>query len=239
MRDTVQRILDDTLAACGATCGAARGIEHGALRVLEAGCGSVSRLRFPDGTRITGIDIAPEQLERNTILQEKILVDLQIWQPGERRFDAVVCWDVLEHLREPLRAMEHCADAVDVGGVLILGLPHVLSLKGLLTKCTPHALHVWVYRHLLGDALAGREGRAPFPAYHRFALRPRALRRHVERSGLRVEALLPYRHDFMEWTIGKRPLLRVAWTALAGAVRLLSLGRIDVHNTDVLLIARR
>jgi SAM-dependent methyltransferase len=227
MIDRIQDLLDRHLSAMPAP------------RVLEAGCGSAGRLRFPAAARLTGVDISPEQLAAHTALHDAVLADLETWDPPADAFDAIVCWDVLEHLPRPVRALERLAAGLRPGGILVLGLPHVLSLKGLVTKCTPHAVHVWVYRRLLGDPLAGGAGHAPFRAYHRLVLRPASLRREAARLGLRVDVAECYRHDFMEWTVDRRPLLRALWTVAAAVVRIASFGRIETVKTDVVLVLRK
>src|SRR5688572_8700064 len=86
------------------------------IDILEAGCGSGSYLRFPSNARITGIDISAEQLQRNTRIHERILGDLQTYAFAPSTFDAIVCWDVLEHLAAPASALDRFATALRTGG---------------------------------------------------------------------------------------------------------------------------
>src|SRR5581483_9550091 len=102
-------------------------------------------------------------------------------------FDAVVCWDVLEHLPHPELALENMTRALRPGGRLLLGLPRVTSPKGLATKFTPHRFHVWFYRHVFHDANAGRPGYGPYRTYLLWSLRPGALRRYAAQHGLDVD----------------------------------------------------
>ena len=117
------------------------------VRVLEAGCGSASNVRFGARARLVGIDISRMQLERNTILQEKIIGDIQQYDFPPASFDLIVCWDVLEHLPQPELALRRFARAVKTNGLVILKLPNVLSVKGLVTKLLPHTFHVLAYRY--------------------------------------------------------------------------------------------
>lgn len=167
----------------------------GQRRVLEAGCGSSTHFRHHPEDHITGIDVSPEQLERSTYLQEKILGDIQepgVIPPG--RFDLIVCWDVLEHLPHPRRALEHFAQGLRPGGLMLLSSPNVLTVRGLLTKMAPHALKVAYYRHVVGNPHAGEPGYGPFRSYHRFAMSPAAIRRFAQARGLRVEL-----YSFSSW----------------------------------------
>ncbi len=72
-----------------------------APRVLEAGCGSSSRVALPAGRWLVGVDIAPRQLDKNTVLDEKHLGDLQTFSLPGAGFDLILCWDVIEHLPHP------------------------------------------------------------------------------------------------------------------------------------------
>jgi SAM-dependent methyltransferase len=119
-----------------------------ALEVLEAGCGSAGYFRFGRVPRLTGIDISREALAANADLHERIAGDLETYDLGAARFDVVVSWNVLEHLGRPERAVERLARALRPGGLLVLGLPNLHSVKGLATKFLPHGAHVWVYRTL-------------------------------------------------------------------------------------------
>jgi hypothetical protein len=50
---------------------------RGRIKLLEAGCGSASHLELKPAVDGVGIDISRAQLERNTMVQEKILGDIQ------------------------------------------------------------------------------------------------------------------------------------------------------------------
>ena len=82
------------------------------LKVLEAGCGSSSRITIGQDAYIVGIDISEKQLERNSSLNGKLLGDIQSYDLPVSHFDVVVCWNVLEHLREPERALRNFVKAL-------------------------------------------------------------------------------------------------------------------------------
>src|SRR3990172_9070263 len=120
------------------------------IAALEAGCGSASHLRLPLGAIITGIDISEKQLARNTLLHKKICADLETHEWAEGCFDLVICWDVLEHLPRPVLALRNVFVAAAPGGIVVLALPNLYSLKGMVTKFMPYAFHVWFYRYVMG-----------------------------------------------------------------------------------------
>jgi ubiquinone/menaquinone biosynthesis C-methylase UbiE len=172
---TLQQFLDEALAA------------KPALRLLEAGCGSASQLRFPGKqVHLTGIDISQKQLDRNLNLDVKIRADIQYYAYRPSSYDVIVCYWVLEHLPRPDLALRGFISALDEGGLIILAVPNVLSVKGLLTKYTPFPIHVWVYQRLQGRHGSGKEDTGPFRTYLRYSIRPNAIRRFAERSGLQI-----------------------------------------------------
>lgn len=209
------------------------------LRVLEAGCGSTQHVGFGDDAELVGIDISREQLDDHTALDERIVGDVQSHDLGTDAYDAIVCWDVLEHLDRPTDALVNFARAVRPGGVIVLAMPHVKSVKGLVTKYTPHRVHVLVYRHLFGYADAGKTHAGPFPTTLRASLEPRAVARLAREHGLEAT----YVDEYEAWPQRElRERLRIrgrAWSALRALTRTLSLGRVRLEVTDVTILLRK
>jgi 2-polyprenyl-3-methyl-5-hydroxy-6-metoxy-1,4-benzoquinol methylase len=201
------------------------------VRVLEAGCGSASHLDFGSRAHITGIDISPQQLERNSALSEKIVGDVESFRPVDREFDIVVCWDVLEHLPHPQRALANFQDVLASDGIMVLAAPEVLSLKGLATKLTPHALHRWVYRRWVPAATQD-----PFRTYLRLSISQRAILAWAARRGL----IAAYAAAYEGWPQQRvRARLRLegrVWRAARAFVQALSFERLRPEVTDFVLV---
>lgn len=157
------------------------------IKVLEAGCGSISKVEFPPNAYIVGIDISEKQLQRNTIVNEKISGDIQYYSFGPQSFDIIISWYVLEHLSEPKLALKNFSKAIKKDGLIILAMPNVLSLKGLITKFTPHWFHVFVYKYFFGRENAGKDDVEPFKTYLRFSLALSSLKRFAAKNGFRIE----------------------------------------------------
>jgi 2-polyprenyl-3-methyl-5-hydroxy-6-metoxy-1,4-benzoquinol methylase len=101
--------------------------------VLDVGCGrgalgSALKEERP-GIRVYGIEYVPDAAEiAASRLDDVIVADLDAvdalpdrWEP----FDAIVCGDVLEHLRDPAHALQLLRDALAPDGVLVASIPNI------------------------------------------------------------------------------------------------------------------
>ncbi len=209
------------------------------VRILEAGCGSRSFLRFGPAAYIAGIDISKEQLQKNTLLQEKIEGDIQTFPLPPASFDIVICWDVLEHLPRPEQALNNFLHALRPGGLIVLGAPVLTSLKGLVTKYTPHWLHVLLYRKLIGNPLAGTPGYGPFKTFLKTSMSPRSIYRFADDNRLGIEFFEAYEGLMQQTALRKYRLAGIAFRAVAPLVKLLSFGSIDPRKTDYVAVLRK
>ena len=198
-------------------------LQRASVRVLEAGCGSASNLNFGERVQLVGIDISEKQLARNTVLQEKIAGDIQHYRFPDESFDAIICWDVLEHLPHPELALRQFAQAVRVGGLVILKLPNVLSVKGLLTKFLPHTFHILIYRYFHGNKNAGKNDTAPFKTYLRFCISAGAIRKQAARLGLQTVYFATEDVADFGW-LQRKKAARLFYVGLKRFFYLLSLG---------------
>lgn len=208
-------------------------------RVLEAGCGSASHVRVGRNPDLTGIDISEKQLARNIHLNERILGDIQRYDFQQSSFDAVICWDVLEHVPEPVKALENFVQAVRETGLIILAFPNVFSMKGMLTKYTPFGFHVWVRRRLFGEKQAGTEDFGPFPVFMRYSIAPAAVEKFASDRGLIVEFVKVYESEMHQVFRQRHRLLGLIWRALGTAVQTISLGRIAADLSDCMIVIRK
>jgi SAM-dependent methyltransferase len=206
------------------------------VRVLDAGCGEASCLPLPCGVHVVGIDRSAAALARNEHLDEAILGDLEIDRLPEATFDVVICWNVLEHLRRPERALENLSEALRTGGLLVLGLPNLLAPKALATKLTPYRFHRWIYRRVLGNRNAGRDGHPPFPTHLRWMLRPQPLQRALEKHSLELDYIEFYEEVMLRKVLARSRVLGYAWRVAGAPFWLLGS---DPNLTDIALIFRK
>jgi SAM-dependent methyltransferase len=189
--------------------------------VLDAGCGKWRpEIGLDRCCHVVGIDVSPRALELNCMIDEKIVGDVQTYPLPRESFDVIVCWDVLEHLPRPRRALDNFTRALKPGGRMILGLPNIISPKAVVTKFTPLSFHVWFKRSVLKQPQAGLPGFGPFKTYLRWSLRPGALRRYAIQNGLDIDVFERYEPEDWRWLWNKYQrlgaLVAVAWPRVCG-----------------------
>jgi SAM-dependent methyltransferase len=140
------------------------------LSILEAGCGQEWWLDL-DGTRysLCGVDIDRKALEIRKYekgdLDEIIEGDLRTVDLGQRRFDVIYCSFVLEHVEDADVVLKNFVRWLEPGGLLIVRIPDPDSVRGFITRLTPHWFHVLVYKHLLRRKNAGQPGYGPYATF--------------------------------------------------------------------------
>jgi 2-polyprenyl-3-methyl-5-hydroxy-6-metoxy-1,4-benzoquinol methylase len=210
------------------------------LKVLEAGCGSRSLIQLPPDACIVGVDISEDQLSKNTGLHEKRVGDIQTCDLGEDDFDLIICWDVLEHLDRPLDAVSNFFRAVKKDGAIILAFPNVMSVKGLVTKFTPHLFHIMAYRYLWQQKTIGKKGYyAPFRTYMRFGISPDALRTFAGKHGFETAHCRAYQ-GVMQRQLRRRNVgIDRLFQAAEPLVKALTLGSVGVKDSDVIVVLKK
>jgi SAM-dependent methyltransferase len=173
------------------------------VRVLDAGCGRLTQAA-PPGAHVAGIDIDEAGLAANTDLDEKIVGSIESYPLPPNSFDLIYCHDVLEHLENPIAALDNLVQALAPGGELHVGVPDVTSRKSLIAKFTPHVFHVTFYR-FIGFRHAGEPGYGPFKTYLRWSIRPTKLMEWASGRGLDVVSYDKVRGA----AFASRPLLRL------------------------------
>ncbi len=208
----IQTLLDEHLHALGRPA-----------TVLEAGCGRLKHFTYPDDATIAGLDISQDQLDLNDHVHEHLLGDVQTWET-DRTWDVVVSMYVLEHLDDPARAVDNMLRWTSPGGLLVIGVPNLWSLRGLITKYTPFWFHELAYK------LVYRRTMAPFPTVLHRDVAPARLR---ERLG-GCEAV------YEGWA---QERVRMPWGLVYGGLiwvgKVLSLGRWRPEDMNWYIVARR
>jgi len=207
-------------------------------KILEAGCGSGSNIPIPDSAHVTGIDISQEELDKNEVVHEKIVGDLETHPlPGDH-FDLVVCFDVLEHLKRPGMAMQNMAASVRPGGLLLLAFPNVHSLKAVVAKFTPLWFHSTVNRFIYGKK-AGEPGFINFPTVLDPSISPYRMEGFARESGFEMEVGALCQSGVQKRFFRKILVGQAGAKALDAAVRLVSFGKLSVCESDCVFLFRK
>ena len=223
-REDLQKFLDACLAVLPEP------------QVMDAGCGGAMRVKLPGDAVLNGIDISPQSAARNTTLSNILIGDVQSYPLPRAAFDIVICWELLEHVQDPVAALSNLIAATKPGGTIVLAFPNPASLKGIVTRFSPHGLHVWMLRHFWGQKNAGRPGYAPFRTFLEKDLAPHRLQKIIDAHG--VETLFARFYEGNRITTLKRktPALHFFYQAFLGLVNALT--RRDFGTSDVLLVLR-
>jgi SAM-dependent methyltransferase len=212
-----------------------RGRDH--LRLLEAGCGSVSRIRVENVEDVTGIDLSPERLARNAYVREKIVGDLQSYPLPPDAFDVVVSWDVLEHLSDPERALKNLFRSLRAEGLIVLAFPNILSYKGLLTKLTPYRVHALFYRMIIGDKRKADFDQ--FPTFLRSFIEPRRLCKFAASRGLSPVYFRLYEGPVQAHLRAVSPVADRLFSLLAVVSGIVTLGKVDLMLSDCFIVLQK
>ena len=152
--------------------------------VLELGCatGYVSRILAERRCRVVGVDgNAEAAAEARRGCVEVVVADLDTIDCGvvlgDRRFDVILCGDVLEHLKEPSRLLAQLRPLLRPGGYVVASLPNV------------------AHASVVAELLAGRFNYGPWglldDSHLRFFTRE-SIRECFERAGFVVDHLERY-----------------------------------------------
>jgi 2-polyprenyl-3-methyl-5-hydroxy-6-metoxy-1,4-benzoquinol methylase len=100
--------------------------------VLEIGCatGYFTKAMVERGCKVVGIELDPAAAKLAEAWAERVVVgdidDGALWeQVDDESVDVIVCGDVLEHLRDPLGALQAAVRKLKSDGVVVTSLPNV------------------------------------------------------------------------------------------------------------------
>jgi SAM-dependent methyltransferase len=224
--DELQQIVDDYLTP------------ERTFAILEAGCGSMSKLKLGSNIHVVGIDISEKQLERNTKLDERLLGDIHTYPLAESSFDIIICWDVLEHLQDPRSALENFLRACKPNGLIILAFPNLFSLKGIITKLTPYRVHIWYYKYFLGFKDPGRDDQPPFPTTLRLSMSYPAIWKLARSRNATVQFFAFRESPDMQTVRRKSWIMNALFSTASVLSRTLTFGKVDAKNSDCIMVLR-
>lgn len=210
-------------------------------RIYEAGGGSASwvPLAIRNSSHTTVVDIDETQLKNNDYANTKILGDIQTQEFSSGTFDLVICYNVIEHLSAPDKAIAQFYQALTPGGLLFIGAPNPDSFSGWVTKFTPHWFHVAYYRYVLGYKSAGKPGSVPFPTVFHRIINPPALIAYCKKLGFNVLYFCEYKGMIYENMNQRSPFLGKILTLSVTLANALTLRRKDLRNGDYHIVLEK
>ena len=211
------------------------------LAIYEAGGGSTSFLPLDLLRRahVTVVDIDADQIRNNDYAQDTILGDVQTYRFPPDSFDLVICYNVIEHLPDVEAALSGFCESLRQGGLILIGAPNPKSLSGIVTKHTPHWFHVWFYRHVRGDKLAGQPGHPPFPTFFHPLVTLANLETFAKRHGFRVIYRKEYESPRFPEMRTRMPVLAAMLDAVAAVANFILPEKADMRHGDYHVILQK
>lgn len=114
--------------------------------VLDIGCTQLPN-QYLKNKHVTGIDLIKGKLTSN--YNDFILGDIDILITQERRFDAVVAGELIEHLLNPLVFLQQCYQLVKPGGILVISTPNPNSPIERLLTLTLNKKYFYTEDHII------------------------------------------------------------------------------------------
>ena len=210
-------------------------------RIYEAGGGSASSLspELISAGEITVVDIDEAQIRDNRYATNKILGDIQIHSFPPSSFDLVVCYNVIEHLDDPEKAIRLFHSALAPGGLIFIGAPVRTSFSGWVTRVTPHWFHVQYYRWILKYSSAGKPGSVPFRTVFHPVVAPRKLVELCKALGCEVVYFHEYKGMIYANMAQRRPVLGKLLEYAVSVANVFASGQADLKNGDFHLIVAK
>ncbi len=134
--------------------------------VLDVGSGrrpTIGPADRPDGVRYVGLDVSSAELEAapGGSYDETHVASVERFVPElAGRFDLIVSWQVLEHVRDMAATLEAIRRYLKPGGLMVLEFTGKWSIPGVLGRILPRRLGLWGLVHIVG-----RKQEGIFPAY--------------------------------------------------------------------------
>jgi SAM-dependent methyltransferase len=137
------------------------------MRILDVGSGrrpAIPRHQRPPDCMYVGLDLSMDELlsAPHGSYDEMVASDVAVFQPElADRFDLVLSWQVLEHVKPLAGALENIRRYLAPGGTFLAHLSGKFSAFALLNQLLPHRVSVWALKRFLH-----RDPRTVFPAHY-------------------------------------------------------------------------
>ncbi|MGZ4372440.1 MAG: class I SAM-dependent methyltransferase [Gaiellaceae bacterium] len=204
---------------------------EGVLKVLDIKAGE-QRFEIREPIYVVGVDVVQAERGRRRDADEHRVMDLEQVDLESQKFDVVLCINVLEHAREPLRLFPVVREALKPKGVFVVVLPNVVSVKGFLARLTPWSVHRWFYAHVH----RANPDERPAPSVHSLSLRPSSLRAEARSGGWKLEYFRTYEGPVQKSVRRRLGVVGWRWRIIVALTRVSTLGLLSAEDTGIIAI---
>ena len=203
--------------------------EHRVLKVFAAEAGQTRfTIRAPIYL-VTGNVLQAEPADR-VDADERRVIDLERLELEQNEYDVVLCVDVLEHVREPLKLFPVFSRALKPNGLLVLVLPNVASLKAFIVRLAPWRFRLWFYTRFFQYELF------PVQTVHSRTLRLPSLLAQARSGGWKTEHVCLYEGPTQRALRHRLKLVGWRWSVVATLTRLMTFGALTAEETGIILV---
>jgi SAM-dependent methyltransferase len=138
------------------------------MSVLDMGCGRrpvVARDDRPAGTEYVALDLDSDEIKRagETAYDDAIIADIDEHQPAlDERFDVVISFQVLEHVRSLDKAIANAGEYLKPGGQFLSYFSGTFAIYAVINRLLPRRAS----RYVMTKLLPRRDQTSIFPAYY-------------------------------------------------------------------------
>jgi hypothetical protein len=135
-------------------------------------------------------------------------------------------------------ALNNFYHTLSPGGIMILKLPNLWSVKGLITKFSPHWFHILYYRRILGRKDAGRDDTAPFKTFMKLPIGSGRIKNWSRKLGLECVYEDYYAAIKQVFICNKIPGGHLLKKLGEWFLRLISLGKVSISKTELIFVIK-
>jgi SAM-dependent methyltransferase len=201
------------------------------MKVLDIKAGQ-QRFEIRKPAYVVGVDVLQAERGRRPDADEHRVMDLEQVEIESTEYDVVLCINVLEHARDPLALFPVIREGLKPGGVFVIEVPNVVSLKGFLVGLTPWSVHRWFYARVL----RAEPGGDPAPSVHSLSLRPSSLLAHARSGGWKVQYFRTYEGPVQKSVRHRIGVVGWRWRLVAGLTRAMTLGLLTAEDTGIIAV---
>ena len=203
----------------------------GLVRVLAAEAGE-QRFEIRAPAHVVSADVIQAERGFRGDADEQRTLDLEYLELESETYDVVLCINVLEHVHHPLDVFPIVRQSLTEGGLFVLMLPNVSSVKGMVTRLTPARFHRWFYARILKSP----PGHAPVASVHSFSLRPSSLLGQARAGGWTLEYFRLYEGPTQMALRTRIGLVGGRWRIVTALTRSISFGTLTARDTGIVAV---